>query len=212
VGAGTNHITAVSAAPVNFITDQGGNDTINVGTSTGNYTITVGKGNAVITGGSGNEMITTGPGNDTINCGSGNNTITTGPGNDIINGGSGNDTIITGAGNDTINGGGGVNNITVGIGRHNFVFTSTTGVDDITGFTVIHDKLTFNHLDFPSLKSLTAANLEIGSAAVTAAQHLIYNPTTGEVSYAAQGSAGPAVEVALIGVHLNLSIANFAVI
>jgi Ca2+-binding RTX toxin-like protein len=94
-------------------------------------------------------------------------------------GGAGNDTMDGGIGDDMIYGGAGRNVLTGGTGADTFVMAKG-GVDTITDFTVGTDKIGLSHVDFSAFTTaagVTAANLVIGTAATTATDFLIYNPS-----------------------------------
>jgi len=186
MGAGENIVTAVSPAANNVIATKGGNDTISTETATGNY------------------MIDAGPGNDKVNGGSGNDQLIGGSGNDKINGGAGDDIITGGAGSDKINGGSGLDTI---------VLNSMKGIDKIFGFSVADDTIAIDHSVFTSLTTIAANNFVTGTAAADANDFLIYNSSNGHLQYDADGNgAGAAVQIAVIGAHLDLTSADFAAV
>jgi hypothetical protein len=60
---------------------------------------------------------------------------------------------------------------------------------------------------------LAASRFKIGSQAVDADDYIIYNSATGALYYDSTGSAtGAAVQIATMGVGLNLTNADFVVI
>jgi Ca2+-binding RTX toxin-like protein len=142
------------------------------------------------------------PFNDTLNGGDGNDTIDGAAGNDIINGGLGNDRLIGGLGNDTMTG---------GVGDDYFDFTSVlngiTNVDTITDFNREDDFIRLDNAVMPGLgtttSALTAAAFVSGAARATAADasdRIIYNTTTGDLYYDADGTgSSAAIKIALIG-------------
>lgn len=113
----------------------------------------------------------------------GNNTLAGGTGDDVIAGGRGNDVLTGGSGADT------------------FAFTRPIAgsSDRITDFVSGTDKLAFDHTVFTALPAgnLSTAAFVQAAAALTPDQHIIYNQSTGLVSYDADGSgSGAAVAVA----------------
>jgi Ca2+-binding RTX toxin-like protein len=126
-------------------------------------------------------------------------------GADTLTGGAGNDVIVGGAGNDVITGGPGSNVLTGGSSADTFVVAAApngTAPDRVTDFTSGTDKLAFAQSSFSTLApgGLSAAAFVQAAAALTSEQHVIYNQTTGLVSYDADGSGGGA---AVAVVQLN---------
>ncbi len=185
-GAGADVISASSTAAENAIATKGGHDVISTTESSGSYTIDAGKGNDKVIGGSGNDHLFGGAGND------------------ILRGGAGDDYLNGGAGNDQLNG---------GAGHDTFVLNAKWGVDKINGFSVADDTIGIDHLVFSSLSTVTADNFVIGTAAADANDYLVYNSSNGHLSYDVDGNgAGAAIEIAVIGAHLNMTSLDFAVV
>jgi Ca2+-binding RTX toxin-like protein len=127
-----------------------------------------------------------------------NNTLKGMANNDVLDGGAGNDILSGGLGNDILTG---------GLGNDKFWFDSllgATNVDNILDFTSGSDILQFSKVAV----GLTAigATGHFGAADVrfeanatgtasTAAAHLIYNTSTGELSYDSDGSGSTAAVV-----------------
>jgi Ca2+-binding RTX toxin-like protein len=145
------------------------------------------------------------------------NTITGNSGRNVLSGGSGNDTLSGGAGNDTLVGGSGNDSLTGGTGldvfRFNTALSAATNRDRITDFNVADDTIQLENTVFTKLTTtgtLASGLLRIGSAAADRNDHLIYNPTTGALSYDADGSgAGAAVQLATLGAGLALTASDF---
>lgn len=139
----------------------------------------------------------------------GKNTLTGAVGRDSLFGGSGNDVLIGGADNDTLSG---------GAGKDVFKFNSslTANTDQLTDFKPIDDTIQLDNAFFSKLGSngvLNAGMLNVGTAAVDSNDYLIYNSTSGVLSYDADGNgSGAAVQIAIIGANLNLTNADFVVI
>jgi serralysin len=148
-----------------------------------NLTLT---GTAVING-TGNTLANILTGNSAVN------TLKGESGNDILNGGLGND-ILTG-----------------GTGVDYFDFTSvlngTTNVDTITDFNRVDDFIRLDNAVMAGLGSttgaLTSAAFVSGAGrtkALDASDRIIYNTSTGDLYYDADGVGGlNAIQVALIG-------------
>ncbi len=112
------------------------------------------------------------------------------------------DSLTGGAANDVIAGGPGSDVLTGGAGADTFAFTAAPAsgnLDRITDFTSGTDKLAFAHSVFGALPvgELSPAAFVQAAAALTSDQHVIFNQSTGVVSYDADGSgSGAAVAVA----------------
>ena len=162
-----------------------------IGTNVENLTVT-GTDNLTLTGnGYGNVLI----GNDGVN---------------LISGLGGADTMDGGLGNDTLNG---------SIGNDRFVFDTALGaanVDTIVSFSTI-DTLELSAAIFTTLSEgvLDVDQFVTGAGALDANDHIIYNSTTGAVSYDADGIGGSAaIQFATFtgGVTGTLSAADFMII
>jgi Ca2+-binding RTX toxin-like protein len=121
----------------------------------------------------------------------------------IINGGLGNDTLAGGAGADA------------------FVFStflnSTANVDTITDFNVVDDIIwlentgIFAQLTAPGV--LAVDNFIIGTAAADSDDFVVYNKTTGDIFYDADGNGtGAAVKFAHVTANTALTVNDFLVI
>ncbi|MDP1615198.1 MAG: hypothetical protein Q8L68_05315, partial [Methylococcales bacterium] len=149
---------------------------------------------------------------DTLTGSIGNDLLSGLAGNDNINGNSSNDTLIGGLGNDTLTGGVGVD-----VFRFNTAL-SVNNVDKITDFVAADDTIQLENAIFTKLSvigTLNSANLKIGTVAADSNDFVIYNKTTGVLSYDADGNgSGAAVQVAVLGIasHPTLTNADFVVI
>ncbi len=140
-------------------------------------------------------------------------------GNDTLFGMGGNDTLDGRAGSDTLNGGLGNDTLIGGTGNDFFVFdtalNATTNVDTISGFSVVDDTIRLDDAIFATigpLGALAAAAFTIGTAATTADQRIVYDATTGALSYDTDGLDGSAaVQFASLGIGLALTNADFVV-
>ncbi|NKJ43557.1 cadherin domain-containing protein [Novosphingobium sp. SG720] len=138
---------------------------------------------------------------DHLTGGSGNNYLVGGNGNDVLDGGAGNDLLVGSAGADTMTGG-------TGNDRFRFdVMETTARRDTITDFTAGQDSIEIRRSIFTAFAghaagALTAGELALGPVATTPDQHLIYDQSTGVLSYDADGSgAGAAIELAVLTGH-----------
>jgi Ca2+-binding RTX toxin-like protein len=134
----------------------------------------------------------------TIDGDAGNDTITGTALNDVIIGGAGNDTITLGAGNDAVR------------------FNSLTGSDTITDFSVADDSIQLARSVMTQLSggaSLTVAEFEVGTAATSAATRIVYNQSTGVLSYDANGSdAGGVTTLATFTGQPVLTVDDFSIV
>jgi Ca2+-binding RTX toxin-like protein len=134
-------------------------------------------------------------------------------GNDIGN------LIVGGAGRNVLNGMGGNDTLTGGAGVDIFAFTTapnaTANVDRITDFVVADDTISLENAVFTKLTAtgtLSGAYFRIGTAALDSNDYILYDPTTGALSYDADGNgAGQAVRIAVLGTNLALTTADFLV-
>ncbi len=137
-------------------------------------------------------------------------TLTGGSGNDTITGGKGNDTIVGLKGNDTLTG---------GAGKDTFIFdtalNASSNVDKITDFSVGDDTVRLENSVFTALATgtLAAGAFYVGTAAHDASDRIIYNKTTGALTYDSNGNAaGGAVQFATLSTNLALTNADFMVV
>lgn len=133
-----------------------------------------------------------------------------------LNGDAGNDTLIGGEGNDTLTG---------GAGSDRFVFNtppnSADNVDTITDFTGTTDKIQLSRAIYTALgtsSSLSAAKFWAGAGVVRghdADDRIVYNTTTGDLYYDADGSGlTAAVLIAVVGTttHPTLTASSFQLV
>lgn len=145
-----------------------------------------GTGNDDMYGGEGQDKLFGEDGADDLNGGNDDDLISGGLRADLVKGQAGNDTLIGGQENDTITGGG---------GNDRFVFDEplhSTGTDIIRDFGLGADKLVFNKTIYTGLSgnSITAAQFLTAAgalAATTSEQRFIYNQTTGDLRFDADG-------------------------
>ncbi|MGV8985615.1 MAG: calcium-binding protein [Cypionkella sp.] len=140
----------------------------------------------------------------------GNDSIFGGAGYDVLSGGAGRDSLIGGLGNDSLWGYDGADTLGGGLGADHFYFSdalpASTGVDTLIDMTHAIDKI-----DLPLAwstafqgTSLTAAqflNVSGAPVAKTASQIVLYNKTTGNLFFDADGSGSAFTTVFLA--HLD---------
>ncbi len=139
-------------------------------------------------------------------------------GDDTILGGAGKDKIKGGAGNDNINGGGGADDLRGGEGQDSFFFGPLGFVDKLKDFAPVDDTIvlarsTFSKFDRVGVEYVSTDEFVVGEAAVDANDFLIYNFTTGALSYDIDGN-GPteAIQFAQLQAGLALSSKDFLVV
>lgn len=149
---------------------------------------------------------------------SANNTLTGNGGDNILSGAAGRDSLLGGAGNDMLLGGAGNDTLSGGTGKDIFKFDSTltANTDTITDFSVIDDTIRLENAIFTKLNVaglLNADNFIKAEAPIDINDYLIYNPANGALTYDADGAdVGVGVQIAVLGVNLALTYANFVVI
>ncbi len=123
---------------------------------------------------------------------------------------------LNGGGNDKLDGGLGANRFTGGTGNDIFKFTTKGHVDTITDFSVANDTIQLDNAVFTALGpvgTLPAAQFRVGTKALDANDHIIYNSTTGALLYDADGNgAGAAQQVATLTAGLAMTNTEFVVI
>jgi serralysin len=131
-------------------------------------------------------------------------------GGDYLFGGTGNDWLDSGFGGDVLNG---------GIGADTFRFSTALGagnVDTVQDFSVTDgDRIVLSRHVFAAAgyDYLAGAAFTPGAAASTAAHRIVYNQSTGELSFDADGAGGMAAsKFAVIANHLQLSAASFQIL
>jgi len=111
-------------------------------------------GDNIIDGGLGDDFIDGGAGNDILDGGDGDDDIKGFAGADILMGGAGNDVLTGLAGNDTLIGGEGNDTLTGGTGSDLFIFLANSGVDIITDFDGVSDKIDLTAYSFTGFNDL----------------------------------------------------------
>ncbi|MFZ2725297.1 MAG: AIDA repeat-containing protein [Methylococcaceae bacterium] len=138
---------------------------------------------------------------------------------DTLIGNSRNNVLIGNEGNNTLNGGLGNDTLTGGTGQDTFYFSdsiNSSNVDKITDYLPIDDTIQLNHSIFSVLTTtgvLNNAYLKIGSVAGDNNDYIIYNPSTGLLSYDADANNSKisALPIALLGTGLTITNADFLI-
>jgi uncharacterized delta-60 repeat protein len=211
IGGAGNDTYYLGYDAVDVINDQGLSsdiDTIIMPYQLNKYTLPKGIEQGSIAAGNGSSILT---GN------SSNNSLTGNDGKNILNGATGRDSLFGGAGDDVLKGGVGNDALSGGAGKDSFVFDAAlkVNVDKITDFKPVDDTIKLDNQIFTQLSTgvLNATQFYVGSAAHDPNDYVIYNPTTGTVTYDSDASgAGQGVQIAQLGVNLPLTNADFVVI
>lgn len=166
--------------------------------------------NEILTGTLLNNVLQGAGGNDRLYGYAGTDTLTGGAGSDKLYGGLGSDSLVGGIGNDRLIGGEGHDTLTGGADRDVFVFdiapNSPGNADVITDFTHSQgDKIALSIADFAGFatKGAITADQFYAAAGATVAHdagdRIIYNTSTGDLYYDADGLGGSAaVQIATI--------------
>lgn len=157
-------------------------------------------------------------GNDTLDGGTGNDKLYGGAGNDGVKGGTGTDTLLGDAGNDRLNGETGNDTLTGGAGADTFVFDTAlaANIDIIKDFTAA-DSFELAASVFTGLNAGPLTALEflasVDGSTNDPAQRILYNTTTGELAFDADGNGGTAAVVfAVLATKPAISETNFIVV
>ena len=127
-------------------------------------------------------------------------------------------TIQGNAGDNVINGGGGRDTLTGNGGKDVFVFNAALkagNVAKITDFNVALDKIQLDHTVFSGLHAgvLPSAAFHIGTGAHNSSDHIIYNSSTGALSFDGDGAGGAhQIQFATLSPHLSLTASSFLVV
>jgi Ca2+-binding RTX toxin-like protein len=123
--------------------------------------------------------------------------------------------LIGNGGNDYLDGYRGSDTLEGGAGQDVFILSDKLSIDTITDFSVADDTIRFDSGVFNKLVALDGLNInqfKIGTGAADADDYIIYNSSTGALSYDEDGSgATAAVQIALLGKNLALTHADFYV-
>ena len=140
--------------------------------------------------------------------------------NDILVGDAGSNIFWGDAGNDALNGGAGADILGGGAGSDTFIFNTALGssnVDTINDFSVAGGDFIQLSTSVFSIDmfgdTLASHQFTKGSAATSSAHRIVYNTTTGELFYDADGAGGMAqIKFANIGKDLALRADMFLVV
>jgi serralysin len=162
--------------------------------------------------GTGNALSNTLVGNDAVNSLAGLG------GSDQLLGHGGDDVLDGGAGNDTLNGGSGFDTITTGSGLDRVVFNTALGggnVDHVLDFNPTFDTFVLSDAVFTALAPgpLSADAFVIGAATADASDRIVYDSTSGALSYDSDGAGGAAqIQFASLSSGLDLTHSDFTII
>ncbi|MER8386487.1 calcium-binding protein [Mesorhizobium sp. M1380] len=127
-------------------------------------------------------------------------------------------TIQGNAGANVINGGRGADILTGNGGHDAFVFNSALGagnIDKVTDFNKLQDKIQLDDAVFAGLKlgGLSSDAFFAGTAAHDSSDHIIYNNSTGALSFDSDGIGGASqIQFATLSPGLSLAAGSFLVI
>jgi len=156
---------------------------------------------------------------DVIKGNNGSDVLLGNKGSDQLLGGNGKDKLNGGKGHDTLNGQLGNDILTGGSKGDTFVFDTTlnakTNVDTVTDMTPGSDTIDLNHSIFTAIATgvLSANAFEIGSAANSKSDRIVYDDTNGNLYYTPNGNqSATQIQFAKLDAHLNLHNTDFFVI
>ncbi len=193
------------------ITDKGlpsDSDTIVMPFQIHSYTLPAEIENGTIAEGTDDSSLTGNDSNNTLKGNDGANTLIGAVGRDSLFGGVGDDVLLGGTGNDILEG---------GDGKDTFTFNTalTANTDKVTDFVIADDTIQLENAVFTKLTKIGVLNPDmfVKGAAHDVNDYIIYNANTGALSYDSDGSgAGAGVQIAVLGINLALTNADFAVI
>ncbi len=207
--------TLYGKAGADFLQGNSGDDLLSGGLGVdsfyggqGNDTLKGEEGDDYLFGSKGNDSVLGGLGADFLQGNEGNDILIGGEGDDIIRGGQDNDTLVGGAGRDTLYG-------DKGSDVYLFEVADAKSADVIGNFLSGEDNITLKAEKF----GLAAGQLDAGAfvasadgSAVDADDRILYNTTTGALSFDADGNgAGVAVQFAVVEEKSELKATDFLV-
>lgn len=230
-GFGENYLAGRGGNDTLFAWGVYGDATLDGGD--GNDTLRVAAGDDLLLGGRGDDLLIPGSGNNTLDGGDGSDTVSyrghftnvtidlaggqaqhegatdtiTSIGNAIAS--PGDDVVIGNANVNRLEGGPGRDTLTGGGAGDSFVFnTPSEGGDVVTDFSHGSDRIGVSRAGF-GLESLSAGTLPAAQfatgAATNAQQHFLYAPSTGDLSFDADGNGSSA---ATFLVHLGVPVVS----
>ncbi|MDJ0553679.1 MAG: peroxidase family protein [Microcoleaceae cyanobacterium MO_207.B10] len=203
---------------------RGGQDTLNG--AAGDDELKGGAGKDILNGDAGNDELTGGKGKDSLDGGAGDDELTGGKGKDSLDGGAGDDQLKGNDGQDTLNGGAGNDELTGNGGQDHFIFNSNEafqsedlGIDTITDFQSNRDIILLDKDTFTAITTATGGNIGDEFATVTSSPEtsdafIVYNSSTGDLFYNANGSAagfGDGGQFAILSDNPTLTADNFQI-
>jgi Ca2+-binding RTX toxin-like protein/beta-glucanase (GH16 family) len=227
IDAGGNDLKNVLTgnAGANVLDGKAGDDTMTGGAGNDTYYVTDGADKVVEAAGGGTDTIvstwTLSLGNianveNLTLAGSANLNGYGSNGDNLLTGNAGANVLDGGAGADTVDSGGGADTITGGAGADLFVLDSPIGaVDFFKDFSPADDTIRLDGTVYAALADgrLDPGAFAVASAALDAADRIIYNKANGELYYDPDGTGSAAqVKIAQLLGHLTLTSADFTVI
>ncbi len=164
-----------------------------------------GFGNDTLIGGTQNDFLIGGAGNDLLRGNQGNDTLQADTGDDIAMGGSGDDVLVGGTGNDTLIG---------GSGNDSFTFEQIgEGFTKVADFNNGNDRIVLSASGFDDTlvinQTISANQFVIGTKALDTSDRIIYNNTTGDLFFDADGTGNTEkLKVATFISNPNITDAN----
>jgi len=208
-----------------FLCGDKGDDTVFGGA--GADTVSGGQGNDSVSGGDDNDLIFGNQGEDTLDGGAGDDTIYGGQGNDSVSGGIGNDILFGDRGDDTLIGGVSADTFRfeyfpqegeVAAPVANAQNGNMFGLDTLTDFTPVEDKIQLDRRVFFALQSGTlslsdfaVSNSFNANAEGARSAKIIYDQTSGLVYYNPSDTPGDEVPLVQLDPNLNLNSDNFEI-
>jgi Ca2+-binding RTX toxin-like protein len=139
------------------------------------------------------------------------NSLEGGDANDRLNGGDGNDVLVGGDGKDVLTGGAGADQFLFDVAPN-----AASNLDTIRDFNVADDTIVLDRSVFTAFGAagaIDAGAFSIGSKALDADDHIIYNQATGGLFYDSNGSAaGGSVQIAKLSAGLPLTFEDFFIV
>lgn len=176
-------------------------------------------GDDIINGQAGDDALSGGLGNDLISGNAGDDSLKGNAGNDKLLGGAGNDLIAGNEGNDILGGGFGSDVLLGGAGKDKYLFDNNLsgGVDSIYGFVAVDDTIWLDNTIFTNFEvgGIAPENFTRGPNVVAAEadDFLLYNTTTGALSYDSDGNGvGEAIQFATLTGSPPVSAADFMIV
>jgi Ca2+-binding RTX toxin-like protein len=165
----------------------------------------------IVFGEAGNDALAGGNAADQLDGGTENDTLTGNGGNDFLNSGFGNDTLFGGLGKDTLFGGGNADFFVF-----NTALNASTNRDIIGDFSHVDDTFKLENAIFTKLgagvHALSPLFFRAGTKALDANDYIVYNQSTGVLSYDNDGNGAHApIAFAVLSNHAALAYNDFLV-